>query len=99
MMTGTAPRPIRIMNIISRLNVGGPAVYVTLLTEKLGAPDYESTLVCGTIDPNEGDMTYYAEQHGVHPIVIPKLGRGLNPIRDTITLWKVYKLIRDTQPD
>ncbi len=98
-MSQAAPRPIRIMNITSRLTVGGPAVYVTLLTEKLGAPDYESTLVSGMIDPKEGDMTYYAEQHGVHPVVISELGRGLNPIRDTITLWKVYRLIREMQPD
>ena len=42
-------QPIRIVRIIARLNVGGPAIHVTLLTEKLGAPDYESTLVCGTI--------------------------------------------------
>src|SRR5262249_4768951 len=76
-----------------------PAVYVTLLTQKLSAPDYESVLVTGTIDRYEGDMTYYAEQHGIQPILIPELGRGLNPIRDTLTLWKVYRLIRQFKPD
>lgn len=92
-------RPIRIMNLIARLNVGGPAVAVTQLTEKLGAPDYESQLVCGTIEPGEGDMTYYAVERGIHPIVIPELGRSLNPIRDIRTLWKVYRLIKTMQPD
>jgi glycosyltransferase involved in cell wall biosynthesis len=92
-------RPIRILRIIARLNVGGPAIHVALLTEKLGQPYYESTLVCGTIDPGEGDMQYYAEQHGVKPIVIPELGRSLNPVRDIITLWKVYQLIRELKPD
>ena len=46
-------QPIRIVRIIARLNVGGPAIHVALLTEKLGAPDYESTLVCGTIAPTK----------------------------------------------
>jgi glycosyltransferase involved in cell wall biosynthesis len=92
-------RPIRILRIIARLNVGGPAIHVALLTEKLGQPHYESTLVCGTIDPGEGDMQYYAEQHGVQPIIIPELGRSLNPVRDLVTLWKVYQLIRELKPD
>ena len=47
--------PIRILRIIARLNVGGPAIHVALLTQKLGAPTYESTLVCGNIDADEGD--------------------------------------------
>jgi glycosyltransferase involved in cell wall biosynthesis len=92
-------RPIRIMRIIARLNVGGPAIHVTLLTEKLSAPGYESTLVCGTIDPNEGDMAYYAEAHGVKPVMIPELGRSLHPIRDLKTVWKLYQLMRQIKPD
>ncbi len=92
-------RPIRVMNIIARLNVGGPALYVTLLTEKFGTPDYDSVMVCGTIDPGEGDMNYYAEQHGIKPIVIPELGRSLNLRRDLTALYKVYRVIREYQPD
>jgi glycosyltransferase involved in cell wall biosynthesis len=92
------PQPIRILRVIARLNVGGPAIHVSLLTEKLGAPDFESRLVCGTIDPGEGDMAYYAAQHGVEPVVIPELGRSLHPLRDLKTLWKVYRLIREFKP-
>jgi len=98
-MNDSTPRPIRLINIIARLNVGGPAIYVSLLTEKLTAPAYESVLVCGTIDPSEGDMTYYAEQRGVHPIIVPELGRGLHPIRDLVTIFKLYRLIRQFKPD
>ncbi len=92
-------RPIRIMNLIARLNVGGPAVAVTHLTERMGVPDYESFLVCGTIEPGEGDMTYYAVERGIEPIIIPELGRSLNPVRDIRTLWKVYQLIKEMKPD
>ena len=92
-------RPIRIMNIIARLNVGGPAVAVTHLTERLCPPDYESILVCGTIEPGEGDMTYYAKERGIEPIIIPELGRSLSPIRDIKTLWKMYQLIQKEKPD
>ncbi len=92
------PQTIRILRIIARLNVGGPAIHVSLLTEKLHGPDFESLLVCGTIDPGEGDMAYYATQHGVEPIIIPELGRSLHPMRDLKTLWKVYQLIRAYKP-
>jgi len=68
---------------------------VSLLTEKLHEPDFESLLVCGTIDPGEGDMAYYASEHGVEPVIIPELGRSLHPMRDLKTLWKVYQLIRE----
>src|SRR3989304_2032143 len=92
-------RPIRVLRLIARLNVGGPAIHVTLLAKKLGAPHYETVLVCGHVEPGEGDMGYYAERHGVHPVIIPELGRALHPIRDVITLWKVYRLIRQFKPD
>ncbi len=91
--------PIRIVRVIARLNVGGPAIHVSLLTERLGPPHYQSTLVCGNIAPGEGDMTYFAEQHGVQPVVVPELGRSLHPLRDAVTVWKLYRLLRRIRPD
>lgn len=91
--------PVRIMNIIARLNVGGPAVYVALLTERFGPPDYDSSLVCGVVEAYEGDMTYYAVEHGIHPVILPTLGRSLNPLRDITTIWQIYQLIRKVKPD
>ena len=91
--------PVRVLQMITRLNVSGPTMHVTLLAQKLGAPDFESTLVCGTLEPGEGDMAYFAEAHGVTPMVIPELGRALHPVRDIKTFWKVYKLIQEVKPD
>ncbi len=93
------PRPIRVMRVIARLNVGGPTIHVALLTQQLGPPDYESTLVCGKIDPEEGDMAYYAESRGVHPLVLPELGREVNPIGDFKAIWALYRLMRQLRPD
>ncbi len=92
-------RPIRVLRLIARLNVGGPALHVALLTARLGPPEYESILVCGSVGAEEGDMRYYAESLGVEPIIIPELGRALHPARDLVTLWKVYRLIRRLRPD
>lgn len=92
-------RPIKILRIIARLNIGGPAIHVTLLTQKMTDPTYDSVLVSGSLDTDEGDMSYYAAQHGVTPVIIPTLGRALSPIRDLKTLWQVYQLIKQHQPD
>lgn len=92
-------RPIRILRVIARLNIGGPAIHVTLLADRFRPPDYETTLVAGRIGPGEGDMQYYAESLGVQPVIIPELGRALHPLRDLATLWKLYRLIRQVQPD
>ena len=43
-------------------------------------------------------MGYYAEAHGVTPVIIPELERELHPLRDLLTLWKVYRLIRQFKP-
>jgi glycosyltransferase involved in cell wall biosynthesis len=99
MSADNTPTPIRVVRIIARLNVGGPAIHVTLLTEHLREKGYETYLVCGTVGEQEGDMRYYAEEHGVEPIIIPQLGRELHPLRDIVTLWKVYRLIRQLKPD
>jgi glycosyltransferase involved in cell wall biosynthesis len=87
------------MRIIARLNIGGPAIHVALLTAKFNAPDYDSLLVCGSIDSSEGDMSYYATERGVQPRVIPELGRAINPLSDIRAIWRLYRLMRDYQPD
>ncbi|HYO88411.1 MAG TPA: glycosyltransferase, partial [Candidatus Limnocylindrales bacterium] len=93
------PRPIRVVNVLARLNVGGPAIHVSLITQRLGPPEYESTLVTGTVGGAEGDMTWYATERGVTPILIPSLGRELHPFRDLITLWRLFRLLRLLKPD
>lgn len=95
----TTPRPIRVMRIIARLNVGGPALHVTLLAERLRPPEFESTLVCGRIGPGEGDMAYLAEERGITPVFVPELGRELHPLRDLVTLFKLWRLMRRLKPD
>lgn len=92
-------RPIRVMRIIARLNVGGPAIHVILLTAHLRPPVFDSTLVCGRVGSHEGDMAYLTEAYGVAPIYVPELGRELSPLRDLITLFKLWRLMRRLRPD
>jgi len=92
-------RPIKVMQIIARLNVGGAAVHVALLASHLHPPAYDSILVAGRVGADEGDMTYYAEGLGVTPVIVEELGRSLHPTHDLRTLWVLTRLIRQHRPD
>lgn len=99
MTTPDQPRKIRIMRIIARLNIGGPAIHVSLLANRLNDDAFETLLVCGNIEDAEGDMTYYARELGVEPVIVPSMSRSLNPIRDAVTVWQLYRLMKRYKPD
>jgi glycosyltransferase involved in cell wall biosynthesis len=89
---------IRVMRVIARLNIGGPAIHTILLTAGLDPVRFESTLVTGVEAAYEGNMLDLAAQKGVQPLVIPQLGREINPLKDWVTLIKLYRLFRERHP-
>lgn len=95
----TPTRRIKVLRIIARLNTGGPTVHTVLLTSGLNRERFSSCLVTGVIDATEGDMRYYAEQMNVVPLVVPELGRRPAVGNDIRALFKLYRIIRDHQPD
>jgi len=86
---------MKILRIIARLNIGGPARNAVLLTE--GFPG--TALICGEVDKSEGDMMYLAGEKGIKPIIIKELGRELSWKDDWAAFWKIYKIIREVKPD
>ncbi|MGH7794185.1 MAG: glycosyltransferase [Candidatus Binatia bacterium] len=92
-------RKIKVLRIIGRLNVGGPAIHVVNLTAGLDPARYEPLLVAGSESAAEGSMLDYALSHGVQPNVIPQIvtAFSLAP-RDAIALIKLYSLIRRERP-
>jgi glycosyltransferase involved in cell wall biosynthesis len=89
---------MKIVRIIARLNVGGPARHVAWLTAGLARAGHESVLVAGTVPPGEDDMSYFAAAQGVTPIIIPEMSREISP-KDAVTVWKLYRLFRRLRPD
>jgi glycosyltransferase involved in cell wall biosynthesis len=89
---------MKIVRIIARLNVGGPARHVVWLTEAARAAGHESLLVCGTVPPGEDDMGYFAALHGVEPVRVPEMSREISP-KDVVTVWKLLRILRRERPD
>ncbi|MCB1024409.1 MAG: glycosyltransferase, partial [Acidobacteria bacterium] len=89
---------MKIVRIIARLNVGGPARHVVWLDEALQDEEFESVLLTGTVPDGEEDMGYFADKYGVKPVFIEQMSRELSP-KDLISLWKVYREILRNRPD
>jgi glycosyltransferase involved in cell wall biosynthesis len=89
---------MKIVRVIARLNVGGPAKHVVWLTQSLQSTQYETLLVAGTVPPGEDDMGYFASEMGVSPVFVPEMSREISP-KDAITIWKLYQLFVRERPD
>lgn len=88
----------KVARIIARLNVGGPARHVTWLSEAMRGGEFETALVTGVVPPGEDDMSQFAIERGVTPIVIPEMSREISP-RDILTIWKLFRFFRRYRPD
>jgi glycosyltransferase involved in cell wall biosynthesis len=90
---------VKIVRIIARLNVGGPAIHVVLATQELGQRGNDCVLIVGPVPETEGSMEYYAAERGVRFIRVPQLVRPLSPWKDLVALWKIYRILRREKPD
>ena len=88
----------KIVRIITRLNIGGPAIHAILLTRALQDDRFSSVLVSGYTAPSEGDMLDLAETKGVAPVMVPGLGREISPGSDLVVLWRLYRLLSRERP-
>ena len=90
---------IKILRVIARLNIGGPAIHVVLLSAGMDRARFESVLVSGSENPGEGSMLDYALSHGVQPAIIPEIvGEfSLGP-REMRALVRLYRLMRQERP-
>ena len=92
-------RKIKVLRMVSRLNIGGPSIHVKNLTEALDQKKYITKLVTGTISPDEGDMSYITQFKGGVRVAVPELQREINIVKDIVALLKVTKLIFQFKPD
>lgn len=88
---------LRILRVIARLNVGGPAIQAITLTRQLAEKGYETTLVRGTEGPREGSMDGLAAALGVAPVRIAALRRELGP-RDLLAFLALLRVMIRVRP-
>ena len=90
--------PVRIVRIIARLNIGGPAIQAITLTKRLEKYGYQTTLVRGREEPDEGNMDHLARELSVEPVLVPWMRR--NPSwRDLPALVALVRILRRERPE
>jgi glycosyltransferase involved in cell wall biosynthesis len=90
--------PVRVVRVIARLNMGGPALHVAYLTAGLRERGYETTLVAGSLARGEDSMEHVTRELGIEVESLPALHREIAPWRDAVAVVRLAGLIRRLRP-
>ncbi len=88
----------RVLRILNRLIIGGPALNATYLTKYM-APDWETQLVIGGKDDHEQDATHLTDRLGIVPLQIEEMKRAIDPIADRKAYLRLKSVIQEFKPD
>lgn len=88
----TAGQPARVLRLVTRLNVGGPARQALLLTKELGER-FPTVLAAGRPTESEGELTDPDVDVRTVPLVRP-----LNPAADARSVLAVRRLLTEIRP-
>ncbi len=89
---------VRILRVIARMNMGGPALHVSYLTRGLAARGYETTLATGEVSRGEDSMAYVSDDLGVDLLRIPQLHREISAVRDPLSIARLVDVVRRVRP-
>jgi glycosyltransferase involved in cell wall biosynthesis len=90
-------RRTRVARVATRLNIGGPALHITILATRLG-PEFETVLLVGETDAREGSMLAEAEAAGATVIRVPGLKRKPSLVDDLRAALWLYRYFRSWRP-
>lgn len=86
--------PVRVLHIITRMILGGAQENTLLSVVGLDAmPEYKVTLVSGVDYGREGELLTKADET-CDLIVLPEMGRSINPLSDQAALRAIRRVIR-----
>ncbi len=88
----------RVLRVIARLNVGGPALHVSYLTKGLASRGYDTTLVAGKLARGEDSMSYVADALGLDVRPLAAMHREVSPVYDPIAVTRLVGEIRRVRP-
>ncbi len=87
------------LRVIARLNVGGPAYHVSLLSGRLPDERYETLLISGRVGADEGSFDALAARYGARHQILETLGPELRPVADLRAIIELTRIARAFRPD
>ena len=91
--------PIRVVRVIARLNIGGPARHVGLLSSGLRDRGYHTTVVYGEPDRTEGTLEHLLDPAAGDRVKLAGLGRSVNVFGDVRAFVALVGLLFRVRPD
>lgn len=89
---------VKVLRIIARMNVGGPAVQITSLMRGLSQIEFNHKLVTGFCEEDEVDYLEVSAKD-VSVVRVAGLGRSVNLFSDLVSIFRIIKIIRNFKPD
>ena len=88
---------IRVLRVIARMNVGGPALQVTGLVEGMDPDRFDHRLLTGSVGPDEADWVALRAP-GLRHEVVRGLGRSPDALDDARALRQLVSVVREFRP-
>jgi glycosyltransferase involved in cell wall biosynthesis len=90
--------PTRVLRVIARMNIGGPARHVSMLSGRLSPERFQTLLVHGSLPPGEGSFEWLADTEGCRVKVLASLGPEVRPLADLKALVALMRVMRAYRP-
>jgi glycosyltransferase involved in cell wall biosynthesis len=91
--------PIRVLRVIARLNAGGPAHHVGVLSSRLDARGFETLLVHGSLPLGEPALAGFDRRYPSRRVSVATLGPEVQPLRDVRALGSLIRIARSFKPE
>jgi len=92
-MAGGKEPPLRVLHVVTRMNIGGPARHLVALTRGLRDLGWETLIAHGELEPGEGELSPTGPSER-----LATLRRPLDPVADLRTLSALSRLIARYRP-
>jgi glycosyltransferase involved in cell wall biosynthesis len=86
-----------VLRVIARMNIGGPAYHVSMLSGRLDRR-FETLLVHGMLGPGEGSFEALAQREGCRVSIVPGLTPEIRPLADLRALLGLMRVMRRYRP-
>lgn len=87
-------RKIRVLQVITRLIVGGAQETVMLIADMLDKNRYQVEVLSGPQTGSEGSLIEEVRRRGIALTILPELVREIDVAKDGKALWKLYKMMK-----
>ena len=90
---------MHIVNIITKLSVGGAQETVLRTCARLDSNRFQCTIVAGCDPSPEGELRDRAQSLGCRVVDVPTLHRSIRPLADLRAVIALAKVLRELRPD